>query len=405
MLEENVPLFLSTDDPLKRLNKAMTLFRSAITSRYPPATIQEGKVDIGKALDVSLVVTKSSETESEKQDTSSRYGNDADADNVDIRPRHDEEPMAEVQLTAECNIFVTGQHHAEQPEIITEGRVDQYTKQCEVKSLMLDSSLDITWFESPRPPDHRLFIFVTFSKRQNTKDICMKDGPSCLKKWKSKFFLVDRRAIRDHLTWRHSYSYVYDDLLTNGYDRNDVEWLRIHLILLYEMKEEVVVRSGLSFVWSNKKYDGDAKIVEEPHCLSEPLLKRLPSHTTTPVAEGALIPLPTLDEVATDQLDPRLARKSKGHSQVRVRSASVTMDLLDAFAGSALSHDVEYEIPEDDFGTTTRVEEIDLTLFPLAPDPDVCRKALDRTITPAELRRTESLLPLEFLNHVNVVSA
>ncbi|GJZ18001.1 hypothetical protein Tco_0554124, partial [Tanacetum coccineum] len=32
-----VPLFLPTDDPLERLNKAMALFRSAITSRYPPA--------------------------------------------------------------------------------------------------------------------------------------------------------------------------------------------------------------------------------------------------------------------------------------------------------------------------------------------------------------------------------
>ncbi|GKB74807.1 hypothetical protein Tco_0936219 [Tanacetum coccineum] len=38
-------------------------------------------------------------------------------------------------------------------------------------------------------------------------------------------------------------------------------------------------------------------------------------------------------------------------------------------------------------------------------DPDVCRKALDRTITPAELSRTESLLPLELSNRVNVLSA
>ncbi|GKC56654.1 hypothetical protein Tco_1084252 [Tanacetum coccineum] len=38
-------------------------------------------------------------------------------------------------------------------------------------------------------------------------------------------------------------------------------------------------------------------------------------------------------------------------------------------------------------------------------DPDVCRKALDQTITPAELRRTESLLPLELSNRVNVLSA
>ncbi|GKE13413.1 hypothetical protein Tco_1416964, partial [Tanacetum coccineum] len=134
--------FLPTDDPLERLNKAMALFRSAITSRYPPATIQEGKVDMGKALDVSLVVTKSSETESEKQDTSSRSGNDVDADNADIRPIYDEVTMVEVQLTTECNIFATRQQHTEQPEIITEGRVDQYTEQCQVKSHMLDSLLD-----------------------------------------------------------------------------------------------------------------------------------------------------------------------------------------------------------------------------------------------------------------------
>nr|GEX46149.1 hypothetical protein [Tanacetum cinerariifolium] len=78
MQEEKVPSFLPIDDPLERLNKAMALFRSAITSRYPSAIIQEGKVDMGKALDVSLVVIESTKTESEKQDTSSRSRNDAD---------------------------------------------------------------------------------------------------------------------------------------------------------------------------------------------------------------------------------------------------------------------------------------------------------------------------------------
>nr|GEY87645.1 hypothetical protein [Tanacetum cinerariifolium] len=101
-------------------------------------------------------------------------------------------------------------------------------------------------------------------------------------------------------------------------------------------------------------------------------------------------------------------------------------------------------ISNEDFGTATRGEKIDLTLFPLAPGPyqmpypyegvssplytkeewdmphapksnisckdilkdsDVCRKALDRTITPAELRRTKSLLLLKLSNRVNVLSA
>nr|GEW26586.1 hypothetical protein [Tanacetum cinerariifolium] len=46
--------------------------------------------------------------------------NDTDADDVDIRPIYDEEPRAEVKLTAECNIFAIGQQHTEQPKIINE---------------------------------------------------------------------------------------------------------------------------------------------------------------------------------------------------------------------------------------------------------------------------------------------
>ncbi|GKC49015.1 hypothetical protein Tco_1071760 [Tanacetum coccineum] len=80
------------------------------------------------------------QTDSTVQDDSSRSGNDTDADDADIRPIYDEEPMAEVQLTAECNIFAIGQQHTEQPEIIVEGRVDQYPETCQVKSPMLDSS-------------------------------------------------------------------------------------------------------------------------------------------------------------------------------------------------------------------------------------------------------------------------
>nr|GEV32522.1 hypothetical protein [Tanacetum cinerariifolium] len=58
--------------------------------------------------------------ESEVQDDNSRLGNDTDADDADIRPIYDKEPMATVQLTTESNIFAIGQQHTEQPEIINE---------------------------------------------------------------------------------------------------------------------------------------------------------------------------------------------------------------------------------------------------------------------------------------------
>ncbi|GKC44678.1 hypothetical protein Tco_1062400, partial [Tanacetum coccineum] len=103
---------------------------------------QESKTDTGKAVNDDLVVTKSSGIESKVQDENSKSRNDTDTDDAYIRPIYDEEPMTEVQLTAECNIFTIGQQHTEQPEIINEGRVDQYPEQCQVKRPMLDSSPD-----------------------------------------------------------------------------------------------------------------------------------------------------------------------------------------------------------------------------------------------------------------------
>ncbi|GJV30282.1 hypothetical protein Tco_1386730 [Tanacetum coccineum] len=93
----------------------------------------EGKVDMGKALDASLVVTKSSGTESGKQDTSSRSGNDTVVDDANIIPAYDEEPMVEVQSTAEHNVSANAQQHVEQPEFNNEGGVDQDVKQCHDK--------------------------------------------------------------------------------------------------------------------------------------------------------------------------------------------------------------------------------------------------------------------------------
>nr|GEZ98663.1 hypothetical protein [Tanacetum cinerariifolium] len=68
---------------------------------------------MGKAVNDDLVVTESSGTESEVQDDNNRSGNNTDADDADSRPIYDEEPMAKVQLTAECNIFAIGQQHTE----------------------------------------------------------------------------------------------------------------------------------------------------------------------------------------------------------------------------------------------------------------------------------------------------
>ncbi|GJV64672.1 hypothetical protein Tco_1475500 [Tanacetum coccineum] len=76
--------------------------------------MQEEKVDMGKALDVGLVVMESSGTKSDKQDTSSRSGNyTTHVVDAYIKPVNDQESFAEVQLTAQHNILANEQQHFE----------------------------------------------------------------------------------------------------------------------------------------------------------------------------------------------------------------------------------------------------------------------------------------------------
>ncbi|GJY26749.1 hypothetical protein Tco_0401475 [Tanacetum coccineum] len=103
-------------------------YDSRVNERQMQTT--EEKVDTSKALNASSVNIESNGTESQEQDTSSRSGNDAHVDDADIRPIYDEEPMAEVQMTADENVSATGQHHTEQPEFNNEGEFDQNAEQC-----------------------------------------------------------------------------------------------------------------------------------------------------------------------------------------------------------------------------------------------------------------------------------
>ncbi|GJS19795.1 hypothetical protein Tco_0448427 [Tanacetum coccineum] len=78
---------------------------------------QEEKIDIHEVVDAGLVVTESNGTKPDKQDTSSSSGNyTTQAVDADIRLVNDEEPFAEVQLTALHNILANEQQHTEQSE-------------------------------------------------------------------------------------------------------------------------------------------------------------------------------------------------------------------------------------------------------------------------------------------------
>ncbi|GKB48104.1 hypothetical protein Tco_0898857 [Tanacetum coccineum] len=81
-----------------------------------------------------------------KHDTSSSPGNDVDVDDAYIKPVYDEEPMAEVQLTAEINILATGQQHTKQPEFNNEGK-PRFASQVDVNN---DLSKPVTTHYLPK---------------------------------------------------------------------------------------------------------------------------------------------------------------------------------------------------------------------------------------------------------------
>ncbi|GKC30117.1 hypothetical protein Tco_1037411, partial [Tanacetum coccineum] len=240
---------------------------------------------------------------------------------------------------------------------------------------------------------------------------------------------------------------------------------------LREMREEMLVRSRLSSVWFNKECDpvfrrvddnaemsiydfmtlpswSDAKIVEESHHLSMPLLELVSSHITVPATKGAIIPLPTPNEIAASLPDSLLVKNSKaGFSAPKLDQAEGTdeADLANLCAeiedslkrdegvfmrvvssptprlgkrlGAPPSIAIVSASEPSHVGTSAPASTSGRSLSlggvvasgrvgkSGAEDPDVCMKALDRTITLAELRRTKYLLPLELSNCVNVLSA
>ncbi|GJX50252.1 retrovirus-related pol polyprotein from transposon TNT 1-94 [Tanacetum coccineum] len=131
--------------------------------------MQEGKVDMGKALDAGFIVIETSGSESEKHDTNNRFENDTHAEDAYIKPVNDKEPMDEVELTTQHNVLANEQHHSEQSKPIYDsyllekvesnttpdltnmsnrgGEIDQYAKKCQVTRSSLNVKPSHTPFE------------------------------------------------------------------------------------------------------------------------------------------------------------------------------------------------------------------------------------------------------------------
>nr|GEU29961.1 hypothetical protein [Tanacetum cinerariifolium] len=139
---------------------------------------------------------------------------------------------------------------------------------------------------------------------------------------------------------------VEDDLPSYGYDRNDVQRLCARLICLCEMREEVLVSSGLSSMWFKKECDPVFRRIDDNAyrfrgynlcSLFVVPFERVSSHTTALALKGAIISLPTRDEIAASLPDSHLVKKSKGPSQASRPSKRMKLQKRASEAGSSAS--------------------------------------------------------------------
>ncbi|GJX18924.1 hypothetical protein Tco_0221601 [Tanacetum coccineum] len=120
----------------------------------------------------------------------------------------------------------------------------------------LHPQLPLEDFVMSELPDDAIGDWFSFSKRRAPSPVCINDNRSCMKHWKSGFFLIDRRAILDAMVWRHRDAAIDDPRPAAGsFNMANVHRLSAHVIKLRDMPEGVLVLSGLSHVWKSHVCD------------------------------------------------------------------------------------------------------------------------------------------------------
>ncbi|GJZ85826.1 hypothetical protein Tco_0651165 [Tanacetum coccineum] len=77
---------------------------------------------------------------------------------------------------------------------------------------------------------------------------------SCMKKWKGRFFFIDRRAIPDAMCWRHHDSDISDPAPKDGFDEADVIALTHQSIDIRGIPSGLLFSAGLAITWEFPKF-------------------------------------------------------------------------------------------------------------------------------------------------------
>ncbi|GJR97223.1 nucleoside phosphorylase [Tanacetum coccineum] len=119
---------------------------------------------------------------------------------------------------------------------------------------------------------------------------CIKGAPTSLKKWKDKFFLIDRRAAPIAMAWRHHDSSVADVLPgPSEYNAADVATLLQVPIQLHKPYNSLLYVAGLSPTWKGL---GHVPVMKGPggKVLTMAEFLRLPDLGACKIVAGTLLP-------------------------------------------------------------------------------------------------------------------
>ncbi|GKB28139.1 hypothetical protein Tco_0867540 [Tanacetum coccineum] len=161
---------------------------------------------------------------------------------------------------------------------------------------------------------------------------------SCMKKWKGRFFFIDRRAIPDAMCWRHHDSDISDPAPKDGFDEADVIALTHQSIDIRGIPSGLLFSAGLAITWEFPKFrplfkDPEGHVVTMSEYLRLPFLSGMtieagealteqnviPQHTTTPLSADEQVPEKTDSQQRVEASDPKIVatRIRKAHAAAK----------------------------------------------------------------------------------------
>ncbi|GKE35179.1 hypothetical protein Tco_1454501, partial [Tanacetum coccineum] len=159
-----------------------------------------------------------------------------------------------------------------------------------------------------------------------------------MKKWKGRFFFIDRRAIPDAMCWRHHDSDISDPAPKDGFDEADVITLTHQPIDIRGILSGLLFSAGLAITWEFPKFrplfkDPKGNVVTMSEYLRLPFLSEItieaegalteqdvtPQHTTTPLSDDEQVPGKTDSQQKVEASDPKIVATRIRKAQAAVK--------------------------------------------------------------------------------------